>query len=254
MSSPFLLQLEQLVAQKGSLAEKQLIQRWQHELDRFLAPATRSLLNKHLILEIGIEDTLTLKLNLKPNTMRATETLIYMMEDSPHLKHWGEYVLNHQPRFACGIKITAEFCSRELYIYPGNHEFFAKQLPDNLFTQSLLSIKPLFVGIDDHRGYSMYFNATDTGWIDALQKELGLESWHTRQLWAWQQLRFDGQQLLAGKTALELHPLQVQTLSRFISHYPFPYFRYLIPLRQQRNGNFGRDPVTGRFALYATVN
>jgi hypothetical protein len=60
--------------------------------------------------------------------------------------------------------------------------------------------------------------------------------------------------MISGKTALELRPLPVAVLARMISHYPFPWFRYLFQLKDHVNGNFGRDPVTGRYALYATVN
>jgi hypothetical protein len=100
----------------------------------------------------------------------------------------------------------------------------------------------------------MYFDATETDWVTTLLQELGLQDWQGASTWPWQQVRFDGNELLSGKTALEIYPLPAAVLARFASHYPFPYFRYLIPLRQLHDGNFGRDPITGRFALYATVN
>ena len=100
----------------------------------------------------------------------------------------------------------------------------------------------------------MYFPATETGWVATLLAELGLPDWQGAEAWPWQQLRFDGSTLLPGKTAIEISPLPAAVLARFASHYPFPHFRYLVPLRDHANGNFGRDPVTGRFALYATVN
>lgn len=258
MSSPYTHQIEQLVGKHGSLAEKQLIQRWKVEIDRFLSPATRQLLNKSLELELGIEDTLSLKIILKSRHIGPVTTLLAILEDCPNLKSWGGYLLSQQLRFHCGIKLTPERFSRELYFYPSNHAELStdikKQLGNNPFSQALNDIRPLGIGINDQQGLSMYFTATDTNWVSALQQELGVTDWQASHLWAWQQLRFDGKQLIAGKTGLELAPLNAQILARFISHYPFPYFRYLIPLRAQRNGNFGRDPVTGRFALYATVN
>lgn len=258
MSSQYLLQIERLVAEKGSLAEKQLIQRWRRELDRFLASATRQLLNQSLGLEFGIEDRLTLKIILKNRGHSPAATLLTMMEDNPALAPWGKYALQHQLRFHLGIKLTPERFSREIYLYPKDYPDLAARFVDlpngDAFIKALTDIKPLGIGIDDQQGYSLYFDAIHTTWVDTLRQELGLPDWQGSHLWAWQQMRFNGNTLLQGKTALEVTPLPLAILTRFVSHYPFPYFRYLIPLRPQRDGNFGRDPVTGRFALYTTVN
>lgn len=247
-------QLGKLISQHGSLPEQQLVGRWQAELDAFLLAADRQLLNKALGLEFGIEDALTLKINLKARGMGAVTTLLTLIRQSPILAPWAEYILHQQIRFHCGLKLTPETLSRELYVYPKDHLTLAPLLGNTPFREAIETLKPLFIGIDDQRGYSMYFPGKDTAWVEVLRQELGLSDWHGAEIWPWQQLRFNGTSMLPGKTAIELKPMPAPVLARFASHYPFPYFRYLIPLRNHANGNFGRDPVTGRFALYATVN
>lgn len=254
MSSLFLLQIEHLVGQKGNLAEKQLIQRWRPELEHFFEPANRPLMNKTLGLEIGIEDTLALKINLKCRELSAAPSLLAFMNRIPTFQPWGSYILAQQLRFHCGIKITPEQVSHELYVYPKNQAQFAEQFPDSAFKKALLTTKPHFVGIDDQRGFSQYFEAADTQWVNHLREELKLPDWQGAVLWPWQQIRFNGEQLIAGKTGLELRPLTPLLMARLLKRYPFSYFHYLLPVTNYCNGNFARDPVTGRFALYATVN
>lgn len=254
MSSMYLQQLVNLVQKLGSLPEQQLIGRWQKELEAIFQAADRQLLNKALGLEFGIEDALALKINLKARSLGAVTALLSLIQQSPNLVPWAECILDQQLRFHCGVKLTPSGLSRELYLYPKDHARLRYLLGHTPFQAAVEELKPLFLGIDDQRGYSMYFPATDTAWVDALRVELGLPDWQGAKLWPWQQLRFDGQRLIPGKTAIELSPLPASVLARFASHYPFPYFRYLIPLRDHANGNFGRDPVTGRFALYAGVS
>jgi hypothetical protein len=244
-----------LTEQHGSVAERQLLGRWKAELDAFLKPAEKALIAGQVGLEFGIEDTLTLKVNLKSRVLSPAPTLASMiMKSSPALTPWGNYIIQQRLRFHCGIKLMPDRLSREIYVYPKDHRTMGDLLGDNPFRHAVEDIQPNFLGIDDQRGYSMYFDATDTAWVAVLLKELGLQDWQGATALPWQQVRFDGAALLSGKTALELQPLPAAVLARFASHYPFPYFRYLIPLREHTNGNFGRDPVTGRFALYATVN
>jgi hypothetical protein len=254
MSSMYLKQLLQLTQQHGSLPEQQLVARWSQDIDALLAPVQRSLLNGTTGLEFGIEDSLTLKVILKSRGPMIAPALLEMIRQAPKLATWGQYVLNHQLRFHCGIKLTPERLTHELYAYPKDHAALQSITGKNDFQTALEQLRPLGIGIDDHRGYSMYYDALDTGWVETLRKELGLPNWGGASLWAWQQMRFDGARLLPGKTALELTPMPATVLARFASHYPFPYFRYLIPLKQHSHGNIGRDPVSGRFALYVTIN
>lgn len=254
MSSMYLKQLVQLARQHGSLAEQQLITRWGQEVGALLAPVERSLLNGGTGLEFGIEDTLTLKIILKSRGPMIVPALFELVRQAPQLESWGQYVLKHQLRFHCGIKLTPDRLTHELYAYPKDHAALRPLIGNNDFMTAVSHLRPLGIGIDDHRGYSMYYDAINTDWVSSLQKELGLTNWGDASLWAWQQTRFDGEKLLPGKTALELTPMPAAVLARFASHYSFPYFRYLIPLKQHSHGNIGRDPVTGRFALYVTVN
>lgn len=254
MHSMYLQQLMKLTQKYGSLPEQQLIGRWQAELDRFLKPVDRNLLNNTTGLEFGIEDSLSLKIILKSKGTGPVPALLALMNECPTLAPWGAYILKHQLRFHCGIKLTPDRLTRELYAYPRDYAQLEAVIGNNPFLDAVKEIRPLGIGIDDHRGYSMYYDATDVAWVETLRNELGIADWEGVKLWAWQQLRYDGTQLLPGKTALELTPLPAKILARFASHYPFPYFKYLIPLKQNANGNFGRDPVSGRFALYATVN
>mgnify|MGYP001627423719 CR=1 FL=1 len=258
MASHYMRQIQQLVGEHGNAQEKQLISRWSNEINHFLKPADRQLLNQSLGLEFGIEDALGLKINLKSRGMGAVTSLLAMMNASPALKAWGDYVLQNQMRFHCGIKITPERLSHEIYAYPQSHDALSQHLlhvtANQALGEAVRSLRPAAIGIDDKRGLSLYFAATETGWVETLLRELGLENWQGCKAEAWQQLRFDGNTLLPGKTGLEISPLDLRVLTRFASHYPFPYFRYLIPMKSQRDGNFGRDPVSGRFALYATVN
>lgn len=254
INSVYHKRLSNLAIRLGSLPEQQLLARWQSELEGFLKPADRQLLAGDIGLEFGIEDTLALKINLKARGLGAVTTMLALLRQSPALQPWGELILRGQLRFHCGLKLTPERLSRELYLYPRDPAALAPLLGDNAFSSAVQELKPLFIGVDDYRGLSMYFPATDDAWIDTLREELGLADWGGATLDPWQQIRFDGQALLKGKTAIELKPLPAPVLARFISHYPFPWFRYLIGLRDLRDGNFGRDPVTGRFALYGTVN
>lgn len=254
MSSLYLKQLVQLTQQHGTLPEQQLVARWAQDIDALLAPVQRSLLSGATGLEFGIEDTLTLKLILKSRGPQLAPALLEMVRQAPKLATWAEFVLRHQLRFHCGIKLTPERLTHELYAYPKDHAALRPIIGSNAFQTALEQLRPLGIGIDDHRGYSMYYDALDTGWTETLRKELGVPDWGGASLWAWQQMRFDGATLLPGKTALELTPMPATILARFASHYPFPYFRYLIPLKQHSHGNIGRDPVSGRFALYVTIN
>lgn len=254
MSSLYLKRMVALAAQQGRHEEQQLIGRWTAELEAFLGPATQVLLNGSVGLEIGIEDSLALKLTLKTVRLAPTGSLQSMMAASPALIPWGRHVMDNQLRFHCGIKLTPERMTREIYAYPCDYTRLRELIQDPRIQTRLEEMKPLGLGIDDHRGYSVYFTSPDTHWVQVLQKELGLEDWHATRIWAWQQLRFVDGEAVAGKTALELRPLSPAVLARFASHYPFPYFRYLLPLREYHHGNFGRDPATGRFALYAMVN
>lgn len=254
MSSMYLKQLVQLARQHGSLAEQQLLSRWQNELEEFFRPAERALLNKALGLELGIEDALALKINLKSYNLGALPSLLSIARQSATLAPWVEAIIEQQLRFHCGIKITPSTLSHEIYIYPKSHDRIANLLGDPMLREAINTTKPLFLGIDDKRGCSMYFPATETDWVQSLLDELGLPDWQGAKTWPWQQLRYNGEQLIPGKTAIELHPLPAIVLARLATHYPFPFFRYLIPLKDHRNGNFGRDPVTGRFALYAGVS
>ena len=254
MSSMYLKQLVALAKKHGTLPEQQLLARWAKEIGDFLQPVERSLLNGGTGLEFGIEDTLTLKIILKSRGPMIAPALLEMIRRVPQLAIWGHFILQHQLRFHCGIKLTPERITHELYAYPKDHAALSSIIGGNDFMAAVQQLRPLGIGIDDHRGYSMYYNAINTDWIDTLRRELGLANWGGAHLWAWQQMRFDGAKLLPGKTALELTPMPANVLARFASHYPFPCFRYLIPLKQHSHGNIGRDPISGRFALYVTVN
>lgn len=246
--------LAELAARQGSLPERQLLAHWQSDLDAFLKPADRQLLSGEIGLEFGIEDALALKINLKARGPGAVTTLLALVRQSPALAPWGELIIRDQLRFDCCLKLTPERISHKLYLYPRDYLALQPLLAATTFRSAMEELRPLIIGVDDRRRYSMSFRAQQDDWIDILRQELGLADWGGARLRPWQQLRFDGEQLLKGKTAIELKPLPAAVLARFISHYPFPWFRYLIGLRDLRDGSFGRDPATGRFALYATVN
>jgi hypothetical protein len=255
MDSIFFRRLQALADRHGRLEEQQLVGRWAAEIDSLLAPATRGLLANEVALEFGIEDSLCLKINLLSRGLPAASALLAFANLSPALAPWAEYILRRQLRYHCGIKITPTAISREIYVYPKNHDDFSATLGGNAFADSVKALKPLCVGIDDQRGPCMYLlTPVDEPWIDALRKELGLKDWHGANLLPWRQLRFDGQEHMRGKTGIQFKPLPAQVLARAISHYPFPWFRYLIPLSTLPNGNLGRDPVSGRYAFYATVS
>lgn len=246
--------LSDLAKRQGSLPEQQLLARWQTELDSFLKPADRELIAGGIGLEFGIESTLALKINLKARGLGAVTTMLALLRQSPNLLPWGELILRDQLRFHCGLKLTPDQISRELYIYPRDPAALVPLLGDTPFNSAVQELNPLLIGVDDHHGLSMYFPATEDSWIETLRQELSLTDWGGATLWPWQQIRFNGHELIKGKTAVELKPLPAPVLARLISHYPFPWFRFLIGLRDLRDGNFGRDPLTGRFALYGTMN
>lgn len=254
MSSLYLQQLIQLTQQHGSLPEQQLIARWSKDVDALLSSVQRSLISGTTGLEFGIEDTLSLKIILKSRGPQIAPALLEMVRQAPSLANWGQFILNHQLRFHCGIKLTPERLTHELYAYPKDPAALKPIIGNNDFQTAMEQLRPLGLGIDDHRGYSMYYDAVETDWVETLRKELGLPDWGNAKQWAWQQMRFDGEKLLPGKTGLELYPMPAPVLARIASHYPFPFFRYLIPLKQHTHGNIGRDPVSGRFALYAAIN
>lgn len=254
MTSLYLKRLIHMTQQQGSLAEQQLVSRWQKHVGELLHSVEKSLLNGTTGLEFGIEDTLTLKIILKSRGPMITPALLALVRQAPLLDRWGQFILEHQLRFHCGIKLTPERITHELYAYPKDYSKLEPIIGKNAFMNALRLIQPKGIGVDDHGGYSMYYDAVSTEWVDVLKDEIGLKDWGTTKLWAWQQTRYDGNTLIPGKTALELSPMPALVLARFASHYPFPYFKYLIPIKQHSSGNIGRDPVSGRFALYATVN
>lgn len=255
MTTIHLQQIVRLVDLHGSMPEKQLVNRWHHDLEAFFQPAERALLNSHMGMEFGIEDLLTLEIKLKsarkhPSTFPP---MLSMMRACPALSPWAQYAIQHHLPFHCGVKLTPKRLTRELFICPRNYTNLP-EIEDTIFAEAIREVRPTRIGIDDCGNYSMHFKATDTAWVPVLLNELGLGSLPGTRILPWQHINFDGQELAAGKTLVEFVPLRLDVLTRLISHYPFPYFRYLIPRRQlDKGGTICRDPKTGRFSLYAQV-
>ncbi|MDX5327940.1 MAG: hypothetical protein LPK06_04000 [Marinobacter sp.] len=246
--------LEKLVESHGKAEEKQLLGRWRQELRSFFAGANSTLLSGRQHLEFGIQSDLALKINLKSPGLATGVSSLDIFADDPVLAPWASLILARGLRFHGGIKLTPERLSHELYLYldqPGD-EAAAVSLAPSL--QPLLDrYQPVGIGVDNHRGLSVYFTAPDTSMQTLVARETGITPEQLHCIWCYQQARQEQGQVIAGKSALELKPFTPALLTRLISRYPFPWFRYLFRGASLRSANFGGDHVSRQFSLYADV-
>ncbi len=230
-----------------------MIRTWQSEIGDFLEGHAKGLIRGVQRLEIGLEDALALKLNIKSAGDLPAAGLLDVYARLPAFSPWVARILTYGRRFHAGIKVTPEVLSRELYVYATGEDLSAILGDDHPITLAHGEHKALFLGIDDDRGLSLYFDADSRSFVEQVEQD-ARHPLSAGKLWAWQQIRYQGDRLIAGKEAFEITPLPLSLSLRLLSHYPFPHFRYLIPKRELKNGNFGRDKHTGRYAYYTTVS
>lgn len=254
--TPHLQQIIRLTHTHGSLPEQQLLQRWMPELDAFFQAATPALLQKHIGMEFGIRDTLTLDIKLKTLSRHPSVYVPFLevLKKIPKIAHWGEFAIQNNRGFHCGLKLTPERLTHEVFMAPARHFLGIPGITDTAFEKAIQTLRSSRIVIDDQEGYGLHIKPLDTTWANSLRNTLGLSNWEATDILPWQHLYFDGKDLLPGQTLLELRPLTLSVLARLTSHYDFPYFRYLIPSRTHKGGTFGRDPTTGQFSLYVQVS
>lgn len=246
--------LEKLVETHGKAEERQLVSRWRAELGLFFAGANSSLLSGRQHLEFGIQSDLALKVNLKSPEAGTGVTSLEAFSGIPVLAPWAELILSRGLRFHGGIKLTPEEASHELYLYlnrAGDEAAAVAICPD--LEPLLRQFQPVGIGIDSRRGPSVYFTAPDTRMLTRVAKETGIAPEQLHCIWCYQQARLEHGQVIAGKSALELKPFTPALLTRLISRYRFPWFRYLFKGASLRSANFGGDHVSRKFSLYADV-
>lgn len=240
------------VKQKGRPDELGLLQLWDEALRLFFKLHNDGLISKAQRLEVGIEDRLTLKLNIKAATAIPAASLIRHHIQIPAFKPWVELILRENLRCHIGIKLTPQGKREELYVYtPASHiaSILGSRHP---FSQQALALSPKGIGVNDAGELGMYFDAREERFIADIEKELKCPI-PRDDIWIWEQLRFHNERIQPGKLAFEIKPLSLQLMTRILSHYPFPYFRYLFPKKELRNGNFGKDRVTERYSFYANA-
>lgn len=254
--TPHLQQIFRLVHLHGSLPEQQLLKRWLPELDAIFQAASPALLKGHIGLEFGIRDALALDIKLKTLSRHPSvyAPFLEMTRKIPDMAEWREYSIQHNRGFHCGLKLTPERLTHEVFLAPAKQFLALPGIANTPLEKAIQSLRSSRIVIDDQRSYGLHIKPLDTTWTESLRAALGLSTWDASRVLPWQHLHFNGESLIAGQTLLELRPLTLDVLARITSHYVFPYFRYLIPLRPYKGGAFGRDPATGHFSLYVQVS
>lgn len=233
-----------LVDQKGSLEERQIVKRWKPDIDKFLAPFLNGIRRGEQSLEIGLENRLTLKLVVKRHKYPPVLGLGLLADSLPEpMASVARLTVDRQLDHHFGIRVDATRCHRELYVYD----------PDRLVAQLLatrfdLACPPppgltvTAFGIDERAGLSAYFTdvrnpavANLKGQVlGMLQKELriDLEGCFSG---TWEHQRWAEGRWTPVKVGIELQNVPVEVATRVISHYRPPHFRYLVPFRAYRS-------------------
>lgn len=252
--SLYFQRVKSLIETHGKAEEKQLLSRWQRPLQDFLLLASPALLSGRQKLEIGVQSTLALKLNLKtPTGLPGGASLLPAFTSGSVLEPWADLALRFGLRCHMGIKCTPEAFSRELYIYLATPEHSAAAAALNADAAKLLAMRSgLFIGMDDTRGASIYYTADNSSYLEQVANELGIEAGKMNAT-AIQQIRMSHGIMAPGKSGIDFNPLTPEVLARLLSRYPLPWFRYLFRGAKLSSGFFGGDHATREFSLYANV-
>lgn len=231
-----------LVDSRGTTEERQLIARWRPQIEDFLQPFSEDILRDNNRLEIGLENTLALKLIVKRAYLPPVRGLVRLADSLGGLAGiCARETLRAGYEFHVGLRVQPDRCDREIYVYDRNREFTAflgrhvKLPPTPEGAQKIA-----FFGIDEGRGISAYLSTGKNPRVAAvlpvlrekLQRELryrGLEE-HVANLW--EHVRLEDDRWVSSKYGLELVKIPLTLATRIISHYRPPYFGYLVPFAE----------------------
>lgn len=229
-----------LIEEQGSIAEKQLINRWRPRIEGFLAAFNPGIQRGEQRLEIGLENDLVLKLVVKQGTLPPAEGLMRIAPDlPPALADLARLAVARGVKCHVGLRIQADACHRELYLYE----------MDGLIARALMAqgiplppAPPGMVitayGIDELRGISAYFTHTHNPLVKTHLHVLGNKVSHELQIpleeqrmGLWEHMRLRDGAWHPSKFGYEIHEPSVEVATRVLSHYRPPHFRYLVPFR-----------------------
>ncbi|MFZ5755735.1 MAG: hypothetical protein ACOY3X_02405 [Pseudomonadota bacterium] len=253
--------ITRLVDTRGSSEERQLVARWRPEIESFLGAFQEGIRKDYQSLEIGLEEGLVLKLVVKRFRMPPVAGLARIAGTLPGLAGaCAREVLRAGYDFHVGLRIQADRCHRELYIYDRNREFTRF-----LETQVPLPPRPegasvvTAYGIDEQDGVSAYLTVRKNPRVAAqlpligqkLEQELRVPL-GARVKDLWEHLRLQDGRWQPGKFGIELHDLDLQLATRIISHYRPPHFGYLVPLAEYASIVIAGMPSGGIRGWYFT--
>lgn len=263
MSSPILENIIHLIDSKGILQERQLIHRWQDELDTFLSPFTRDLLRHNCVLELGIERGLAFKLIIKRYQFPPVAGLLKLTPSLPdRLREVAEYVCSQQYDFHIGIRVEPDRIARELYVYNKPPSVFSDMLArlDTPPPGTASDLHVSFFGLDEEEGISAYYSSTENPtmgeYTDALTERLSAElktSLTDCVVGHWEHLRYKDGKWQPGKVGIELVEPGFDVVLRTLSHYQPPWFSYLIPRRKLPQMAIAFKPETRETTWYFTI-
>lgn len=227
--------ISQHIDNKGVSEEKQLLSRWRKELAAFLRAFEEELLNGHVMLEIGLETQLALKLIVKSYEFSPIKGLLKLLPSlSPLQQKAARMALDHRYRFHMGLRLEIDACHREIYIYDTANR--ATELLQREGIPPLpQGIVPTAYGLDEKTGISAYFtrfeNPSVENMIPEVVRRLSAElKYDVASVFndLWDHLRLKGDTWVPAKFAVEMRPASLELLLRVMSHYKPPYFRYLV--------------------------
>lgn len=229
-----------LIDEQGSVAEKQVVNRWRPRIEDFLAAFGPGIQRGEQRLEIGLENDLVLKLVVKQAVLPPAEGLVRITPSLPAgLADLARLAAARGVKCHVGLRVQANACHRELYLYE----------MDGLISRAILahgiSMPPpppgmvvTAYGIDELRGISAYFTHTHNPLVKAHLLTLGNKVSHElkvdleeQRMGLWEHMRLRDGRWQASKFGYEIQEPSVEVATRIISHYRPPHFRYLVPFR-----------------------
>lgn len=237
------------VSEQGKSEEKQLVERWQKELADFLGAFETGILNKQQGLELGLEQEPVLKLIIKRKALPPHAGLLRLCQgqDSP-ITPMALYAIQHNLDCHVGIRLSADECRREIYVYSSEHA--SEQALFQLMTSAEMPALPgqlraTALALDENTGISAYCTQSSNPQLNTEQQHL-LEqqaqilcypklTQHCSSFW--RHYRLENGLWHGDKTGLEFADPSIAVLARTLSHYSpqMPYFRYLIPVIEKHN-------------------
>lgn len=229
-----------LIDKHGSAAEKQLIGRWTPQIEAFMAAFSPGIQRGEQRLEIGLENTLVLKLVVKQAMLPPAEGLIRIAPTlPPSMTELARLAVAKGFKFHVGLRIQADACHREIYVYE-KEDIFVRALATqgNVLPAPPPGLTVTAYGIDELSGISAYFTDTHNPLVQTHAYAIGVRVMDELKIrldrertGIWEHMRLRKGTWQSGKFGFEIKNVSLEVATRIISHYRPPYFRYLAPFR-----------------------